>query len=69
MLLPLLTGKGRERHGAILREVAALADEGKFRPLVDDTRFTLATVAEAYRRLQSRDATGKVVIDIAGTAS
>jgi NADPH:quinone reductase-like Zn-dependent oxidoreductase len=69
MLLPLLTGKGRERHGAILREVAALADEGKFRPLVDDTRFTLATVAETYRRLQSRDATGKVVIDIARTAS
>jgi NADPH:quinone reductase-like Zn-dependent oxidoreductase len=46
-----------------------LADEGKFRPLVDDTRFTLATVAETYRRLQSRDATGKVVIDIARTAS
>jgi NADPH2:quinone reductase len=68
MLLPLLTGEGRERHGSILREVAALADEGKLRPLLDGSRFTLATAAEAYRRLQSGDATGKVVIDIAGTA-
>jgi NADPH:quinone reductase len=43
MLLPLLTGEGRERHGSVLREVAALADEGKLRPLVDESRFTLAT--------------------------
>jgi NADPH:quinone reductase len=66
MLLP--TGEGRERHGSVLREVAALADEGKLRPLVDESRFTLATATEAYRRLQSHDATGKVVIDIGGTA-
>jgi NADPH2:quinone reductase len=45
-----------------------LADEGKLRPLVDGSRFTLATTADAYRRLQSGGATGKVVIDIAGTA-
>jgi NADPH:quinone reductase len=68
ILLPLLTGEGRERHGTILREVAALVDEGKLRPLVDDSPFTLATAAEAYRRMQSSEATGKVVIDIAGTA-
>lgn len=68
MLLPLLTGEGRERHGSVLREVAALADEGKLRPLVDESRFTLSTATEAYRRLQSHDATGKVVIDIGGTA-
>ncbi len=68
MLLPLLTGEGRERHGSILREIAALAGEGKLRPLVDGSRFTLATAAEAYRRLQSGDATGKVVIDVAGKA-
>jgi NADPH2:quinone reductase len=66
MLLPLLTGEGRERHGSILRAVAALVDEGKLRPLLDGSRFTLATAPEAYRRLQSGDATGKVVIDVAG---
>jgi NADPH2:quinone reductase len=69
MLLPLLTGEGRERHGAILREVAALADEGKLRPLVDESRFTLETAGEAYRRLKSGEATGKIVIDIAETGS
>jgi hypothetical protein len=36
--------------------------------LLDGSRFTLATAAEAYRRLQSGDATGKVVIDVAGKA-
>jgi NADPH:quinone reductase len=64
MLLPLLTGIGRERHGAILREVAALADAGKLQPLVDETRFTLTTAADAFRHLESGEATGKVVIDI-----
>ena len=28
-LLPLLTGEGREHHGEILREVAALVDAGR----------------------------------------
>jgi NADPH2:quinone reductase len=65
MLLPLLTGNGRERHGAMLREVAALADAGKLRPVVDDTRFALNTIADAYRYFESGEATGKVVIDIA----
>jgi NADPH2:quinone reductase len=64
MLLPLLTGIGRERHGAILREVAALVDAGKLQPLVDEARFSLTTVVDAYRHLESGEATGKVVIDI-----
>jgi NADPH:quinone reductase len=68
MLLPLLTGTGRERHGAILREIATLADAGKLRPLVDETRFTLSTAADAYRHLESGKATGKVVIDITEAA-
>jgi NADPH2:quinone reductase len=68
MLLPLLTGKGREQHGAILREVATLVDAGKLRPLIDETRFTLTNAADAYRYLLSGKATGKVVIDIAETA-
>jgi NADPH:quinone reductase len=68
MLLPLLTGIGRERHGAILREVAALVDAGKLQPLVDETRFTLTTAADAYRYLVSGRATGKAVIDIMETA-
>ena len=68
MLLPLLTGIGRDRHGAILREIVALADAGKLRPLVDETRFTLSTAVDAYRHLESGAAAGKVVIDITETA-
>lgn len=68
MLLPLLAGIGRERHGAILREVTALTDAGKLHPLVDETRFNLTTAADAYRYLESGATTGKVVIDISETA-
>jgi NADPH2:quinone reductase len=69
MLLPLLTGEGRERHGAILRAVAALADEGKLTPLIDESNFVLENAGEAYRRLNSGETTSKIVIDITGTAS
>jgi hypothetical protein len=34
-LLPVLTGHGREHHGEILREAAALADAGLLKPLPD----------------------------------
>ncbi|PKU26139.1 zinc-dependent alcohol dehydrogenase family protein [Telmatospirillum siberiense] len=64
MLLPMLEGTGREAHGDILRRVAALADEGRLRPLIDPARFTLETAADAHRHLGSGKARGKVVIDI-----
>ncbi len=66
MLLPMLRGPGRDRHGRILRSLAKLADEGRVRPLIDDIRFTLETVPDAHRRIESGKARGKVVIDIAG---
>jgi NADPH2:quinone reductase len=65
MLLPMLNGAGRERHGRILRDITELADAGKLRPLLDAKRFTLETAADAHRRLESGEAHGKVVIDIA----
>lgn len=64
MLIPMLHNIGRERHGAILAEIAALADSGKIRPLVDPTRFTLAQAGDAHRYLETGKAMGKVVIDI-----
>jgi NADPH2:quinone reductase len=39
-LTPLLTGEGREHHGAILREAARLAQAQKLRPLLDSRAFT-----------------------------
>lgn len=65
MLLPMLRGTGRERHGLILRKIARLVEEKKVRPLLDESCFTLETAPDAYRRLVSGKARGKVVIDIA----
>lgn len=64
MLLPMLTGVGREHHGEILRRAAQLVDAGQLRPYVDPQRFQLATVADAHRRLEAGQAVGKLVIDI-----
>lgn len=64
MLLPMLRGPGRDRHGRILRSLTDLADSGKLRPLLDDSHFTLENAPDAHRRLESGKAHGKVVIDI-----
>ncbi|WP_440101100.1 zinc-dependent alcohol dehydrogenase family protein [Streptosporangium sp. H16] len=63
-LLPMLTGRGREHHGEILREAASLADSGALKPLLDTRHFTLATVPDAHAVVESGTARGKVVIDI-----
>jgi NADPH:quinone reductase-like Zn-dependent oxidoreductase len=63
-LLPLLTGEGRRHHGDILREATKLVGAGKLRPRVDDRRFTLESIGEAYQLLRERAARGKLVVDI-----
>ncbi len=63
-LLPLLTGEGRERHGEILREVAAAVDAGTLRPRLHPRTFTLATVDDAYRTVGDGTSRGKVVVDV-----
>ncbi len=62
MLIPLLHGVGRKRHGEILANVAKLVDEGKLRPLIDARTFGFSEAGEAHRRLESGEATGKVVL-------
>jgi NADPH:quinone reductase len=64
-LLPMLHGHGHERHGCILRDVAKLVDAKKLRPLIDDSYFTLETAPDAHRRIESGNAKGKVVIEVA----
>lgn len=64
-LLPMLTGRGREHHGDILREIATLADGGALRPRLDRRRFTLDTIMDAHRLVADGIAEGKVVVDIA----
>ena len=64
MLLPMLHDVRREVHGEILRDLAALVDAGAVKPLLDDRRFTLAQVGDAYARLKSGRALGKVVVEV-----
>jgi NADPH:quinone reductase len=64
-LLPMLTGKGRAHHGAIMREATRLVESGKLTPLVDERRFTLETAMEAHALVESGKALGKVVVEVA----
>jgi NADPH:quinone reductase-like Zn-dependent oxidoreductase len=59
-LLPLLSGKGRAAHGAILREAAKLVDAGKLKVQLQAGRFTLEQANEAHAALGA----GKVVVDV-----
>ncbi len=62
MLIPMLHGIGRARHGEILTEVARIADEGAVRPLIDPRDFTFDQVGAAHAHLESGQAIGKVVL-------
>ena len=63
-LLPMLTGQGREHHGQILREVAALVDAGALTPLLDDRVFGLDDVDQAHALVAAGKSKGKVVVNI-----
>jgi len=65
-LLPMLTGEGREHHGEILEQVAALADAGKLTPLVDPRHFTFSTITDAYDAVETGTSRGKVIVDVTG---
>ena len=60
MLLPLITGVGRKRHGEILEQLTCLVEEGKVRPLLDDSEFTISEVSQAHAKLESGKAVGKI---------
>ena len=63
-LAPLLTGEDRAHHGEILKQVASRVEAGSLMPNLDRRQFALGDVDEAYRLLESRQAEGKVVVDI-----
>ena len=60
MLLPLITGVGRKRHGEILEQLTCLVEEGKVRPLLDDSEFIISEVSQAHAKLESGKAVGKI---------
>jgi len=63
-LMPMLTGKGRAHHGAILREAAKLAEEGMLKPLLSQEKFTLETAFQAHTAVELGKTVGKVVVEI-----
>jgi NADPH2:quinone reductase len=64
-LMPMLFGFGQANHGVILRNAAALADDGKLKPLLNQQSFSPADIAAAHDLVES-GALGKVVIDFQG---
>ncbi len=64
MLIPMLHNQMREQHGEILTTLAAIADAGKLKSIVDDTYFELTEIGKAHDRLSSGKAMGKVVVSI-----
>jgi NADPH2:quinone reductase len=62
MLIPMLYNKGQAHHGHILRELNTLIAAGKLRPLLDSEQFTFREASAAHERLQSGQATGKIVL-------
>lgn len=64
MLIPMMHDVGREKHGAILAELAKIVDAGGLTPLLDPSDFTLEQAGDAHAKLESGMAIGKVVISV-----
>ena len=63
MLIPMLHNFRREQHGEILSNISKIVEAGNLKPLLDEQQFTLDNVGEAYKRLESKKAIGKVVLE------
>ncbi|MDV7341041.1 zinc-dependent alcohol dehydrogenase family protein [Terasakiella sp. A23] len=64
MLIPMLFNHKRPDHADILTKLAEIVDAGALKPLLDEKEFSLDQVGDAYARLTSGQAMGKVVIDV-----
>ncbi|WP_146537102.1 zinc-dependent alcohol dehydrogenase family protein [Rubripirellula reticaptiva] len=63
MLIPMLHNFRREQHAEILRDLAQICESGGLKPVLDEEQFTLEQVGQAYARLESGKAMGKVVVE------
>jgi len=64
-LYPLISGKGREHHGEIMREATMLVNANKLAPFLNSRHYTAATIEDAYNDIEQGKVKGKTVIDIA----
>lgn len=63
MLIPMIHDFRREKHGEILGELTKIIEAGKLQPILDEEVFSLDNVGDAYKRLESGNAIGKVVVE------
>ena len=63
MLIPMLYNHNRKQHSEFLTKIAAIADAGGLKSLVDEKTFSLEEVGQAYAHLSSGKAMGKVVVN------
>lgn len=62
MLVPIVYGIDRARHGRILTQAAGLVDAGKLAPLIDEQRLSFERIGEAHAFAESGEQVGKVVV-------
>lgn len=62
MPIPLVYGINRKAHGEILAHIAKLVDEGQIKPIIDESQYSIWEVSKGHQRLESKQATGKVVL-------
>jgi hypothetical protein len=67
ILPPLLSGEGRKHHREILDQARQLVESGQLSPVLDERRFTLNNMCDAYRTIRTGAARGKLVVDIAAS--
>ncbi|TWT67580.1 zinc-dependent alcohol dehydrogenase family protein [Allorhodopirellula solitaria] len=63
MLIPMLHNFQRKEHARILSDLATIVESGGLQPVLDESKFLLEEAGQAYARLESGKAMGKVVID------
>jgi NADPH:quinone reductase len=68
-LSPLLSGEGRRHHRDILEQARHLVEAGRLVPVLDERRFTLSNMCEAYRTVRAGAARGKLVVDVAAAGN
>ncbi|TWT50879.1 Zinc-type alcohol dehydrogenase-like protein [Rubripirellula amarantea] len=63
MLIPMLHNFNRESHAEILNRLTKISEAGELNPVLDEESYSLEEVGQAYARLESGKAMGKVVVE------
>ncbi len=59
---PITHGINQEKVGEFLRDLTGLVDAGTVKPLLDEKRFTFASIGEAHDYQETGSPTGKVAV-------